>query len=272
MAGLIDTGINYRKQANAAFGQVAKNAAEIANANRKLSAAEKAGKFNAAGQGLGMGYMAYESGLLGKGAQGLGAGKGVVDALTPGGDVAGAVNELTVAPNYSASALKSATDSATQLGLGQGPGAIQGPEGAKSVVDVANALDPSLASNAANAANTATNATQGASSAGTAATGGNVTSMGGTLGGAINGAASGFASGMASGGLGTGIAGGVGGGLGGAVGGTIAAPLQLAGTVANAVSAGSGAELLAAGSDIAAGAATAGAGALEGLAGLIMAF
>lgn len=83
MAGLIDTGINYRKQANAALGQAAKGANEVANFNRRMDAAEKAGKWNAAGQGLGMGYMGYESGLLGKGAAKLGMSKPIVDALTP---------------------------------------------------------------------------------------------------------------------------------------------------------------------------------------------
>lgn len=83
MAGLIDTGINYRKQANAALGQAARGANEVANFNRKMDAADKAGKWNAAGQGLGMGFMSYESGLLGKGAAKLGMSKPIVDALTP---------------------------------------------------------------------------------------------------------------------------------------------------------------------------------------------
>lgn len=253
MAGLIDTGINYRKQANAAFGQVAKNAAELANANRRLNAADKAGKLNAAGQGLGMGYMAYESGLLGKGAAKMGMSKGVVDALTPTPPTTPTVGPTVQDQMLSQPAPTTSGPGGQTVGDAMESGEM--PSGTLS-----SAADAPLPTEAAT---TATEA---------GAAGGNVTSLGGPLGGAINGAASGFASGMASGGLGTGIAGGVGGGLGGAVGGTIAAPLQLAGTAANAISAGSGAELLAAGSDIAAGGATAGAGALEGLATLIAAF
>jgi len=87
MAGLIDLGINYRKQAMDAMGGVAQRETERQNFNRKMAAQEKAAKCNAAGQGLGMGYMAYNSGALGKAADVVlpeGASKaGILDFLTP---------------------------------------------------------------------------------------------------------------------------------------------------------------------------------------------
>lgn len=262
MAGLIDTGISYRKQAGAAMAAAARGENEIANANRKLNAAEKAGKWNAAGQGLGMGYTAYQTGLLGKAATKMGASKPVIDALTPSPPTAPVP---TTGPTGQEQMLSQpAPATSTQGGQTVADAMDSGEIPSGTLSSVADAPLPAEAATSAGEAATAGEA---------AATGGNVTSMGGTLGGAINGAASGFASGMASGGLGTAIGGGIGGGLGGAIGGTIASPLTLAGTAANAVGAtGVGTALTGAGEAITAAATTAGSAALEGLASLIMAF
>ena len=83
MAGLIDLGINYKRQANAGFGEVSKARTEQALFNRKMNAQNKAGAYNAAGTGLGLGYMAYQNGMLGKAAETLNASPEVVKALTP---------------------------------------------------------------------------------------------------------------------------------------------------------------------------------------------
>lgn len=278
MAGLIDTGINYRKQANAAFGQVAKNAAEIANANRKLSAAEKAGKLNAAGQGLGMGYMAYESGLLGKGAEKLGMSKDVVSALTPTPTPTPTTpgGTTTVAEDMAAKPLTApVTPGTPTTGDAMFSGEMPGGN-LSAAADVAKAMDPSVATsavttNAGNAtniantagqtANTASQAVNTASQATEAASGAAPTGGLGTIGGAIEG----FGSGMAAGG----VAGGVGGGIGGAIGGTVASPLAAAGGLANMAGlTGVGSTLTGAASTISGATATAGAE----LAALIMAF
>lgn len=83
MAGLIDLGIDYKRQANAGFGEVSKARTEQALFNRKMNAQNKAGAYNAAGTGLGLGYMAYQNGMLGKAAETLNASPEVVKALTP---------------------------------------------------------------------------------------------------------------------------------------------------------------------------------------------
>jgi hypothetical protein len=83
MAGLIDLGINYKRQANAGFGEVSKARTEQALFNRKMNAQNKSGAYNAAGTGLGLGYMAYQNGMIGKAAETLNASPEVVKALTP---------------------------------------------------------------------------------------------------------------------------------------------------------------------------------------------
>ena len=83
MAGLIDLGIDYKRQANAGFGEVSKARTEQALFNRKMNAQNKAGAYQAAGTGLGLGYTAYQNGMLGKAAETLKASPEVVKALTP---------------------------------------------------------------------------------------------------------------------------------------------------------------------------------------------
>jgi hypothetical protein len=73
MAGLIDVGINQRDQANAAFNQVAQQETDRANFNRRMNAEEKAGRWNAAGQGVGLSMVAGNKGLLGNSAKPNGA-------------------------------------------------------------------------------------------------------------------------------------------------------------------------------------------------------
>lgn len=276
MAGLIDTGISYRKQANAAFGQVAKNAAELANANRKLKAAEKAGAWNAAGQGLGMGYMAYESGMLGKGAEKLGMSKDVVNALTPTPTPTPTTpgGSTTVAEDMAAKPLTTPVTPTTPT-TGDAMFSGEAPGGNLSAAaDVAKAMDPSVATSAVttNAGNAATNATNTVGQATEAVSGSAPTGGLGTIGGAIEG----FGSGMAAGG----VAGGIGGGIGGAIGGTVASPLAAAGSLANMAGlTGVGSTLTGAAGTISGGASAAGtaiaggaSAALEGLGALIMAF
>lgn len=103
MPGLIDLGIDYRKQANDMFSQVAQDETERLNFNRKMNAERTGAGWNAAGQGVGLGTMAYQSGALGNVANTLGASKGVVDALTPkpsageagGGETGEGTGEMT---------------------------------------------------------------------------------------------------------------------------------------------------------------------------------
>lgn len=87
MAGLIDIGIDQRNQANAAFAQVAQQETDRANFNRQMNAQRKAGEWNAAGQGVGLGAVAYSTGALGNVADKLGASYTLQNALKPDSQV-----------------------------------------------------------------------------------------------------------------------------------------------------------------------------------------
>lgn len=186
MPGLIDTGINYRKQANAAFGEAAKGAMERENANRKLKAAEKAGAWNAAGQGVGLTAGAYESGALGEGAQALGASPEVVGALTPSSAAAasnlGSLNlggeALATAPTGTVSGLFPAgtqTLGSMFAGSGvEGAGALTGA-GALDVAGLASGT--TAAAGGAAAGGAAAGSTAGAATGAAAGAGANTGAM-----------------------------------------------------------------------------------------------
>lgn len=283
--GLIDLGVRYRGQAMDTMGAVARRETERVNFNRKLAAQEKAAKWNAAGQGVGLGYMGYQTGALGKAAETVGASPGVVDFLTPA--KSGAETAAANAAQQGGNAIE-ATKVLNTPGLPSGyapePGSLSNvPMPAGSGATPAPAPAPAAGGSAATvgggqaaSAPTLGSMAEGVG-AGTGTIGGAISggSMGATVGTGIGTGA--FGAGGAAGGA---VGGAIGGGLGGAIGGTVAAPLSAIGSGLSAMGAttAGGALSGAAGAitgTAAAGGAAAGAGvgsALSSLGALILAF
>lgn len=287
--GLIDLGVRYRGQAMDTMGGIARRETERVNFNRKLAAQEKAGRWNAAGQGLGLGYMGYQTGALGKAAETVGASPGVVDFLTPaktgaetaaanaaqqGGNAIQATRALNTpgVPSGYAPDPGSLGNVPMPAGSGATPAPTPTPTPTPAVGGGAATTGAGQAASAPTLGSMAEGTGIGTGTIGGAISGG---SMGGTVGSGIGTAA--FGAGGAAGGA---VGGTIGGGLGGALGGTVAAPLSAMGSGLSAVGAttAGGALSGAAGAitgSAAAGGAAAGAGvgsALSSLGALILAF
>lgn len=281
--GLIDLGVRYRGQAMDTMGGIARRETERVNFNRKLAAQEKAGRWNAAGQGVGLGYMGYQTGALGKAAEAVGASPGVVDFLTPaktGADAAAA--HAAQQGGNAIQATKALNTPGLPSGYAPDPGSLSNvpmPAGSGATPPPAPAAGGSAATvggGQAASAPTLGSMAEGVG-AGTGTIGGAISggSMGGTVGAGIGTGA--FGAGGAAGGA---VGGAIGGGLGGALGGTVAAPLSALGSGLSAMGAttAGGALSGAAGAitgSAAAGGAAAGAGvgsALSSLGALILAF